>query len=83
MWGEILYICECEWEYLSKYLFAYMVRYIVCNPFSKNWCGQSRIDILCIEIFVLAVEHQCGCLTTQKVGKGFAHHGKADNGPIL
>lgn len=59
------------------------VWHIIGYSFAKHWGGQSGVDVLGVQILILAVEKQCGCFAAQQVGEGFPHHGETEHGAIL
>lgn len=60
-----------------------MVGHVVGYSFAKHWSGQSGINVLSIQVLILAVEHQCGSFTAQQVSEGTPHHGEAEHRAVL
>lgn len=56
---------------------------IVGYSFAKHRSGQSGVDILCIQVVVLAVEHQRGCFAAEQVGERAPHHGETEHRAVL
>lgn len=59
------------------------VRDVVSDSFSKHRRGESGVDVLRVQVVVLAVEHECSCVTAQQVGEGAASHGETEHRPVL
>lgn len=62
---------------------THRVRDVVSDSFSKHRSGEPGVDVLCIQVFVLAVEHERSCVTAQEVGEGTASHGETEHWPVL
>ena len=62
---------------------THRVRHVVGYSFAKHWGGESGVDILSVQVLVLAVEHQRGCFAAQQVGEGFPHHGETEHRAVL
>lgn len=56
---------------------------VIGDSFAKHWSGQSGVDVFGVQVLVLAVEEQRGCVAAQQVGEGAPHHGEAEHGSIL
>lgn len=56
---------------------------VVSDSFSKHRRGEPGVDVLCIQVIVLAVEHERSCVTAQEVGEGAASHGETEHWPVL
>ena len=59
------------------------MRSIVSHSFAKNRYNQFRVDIFCIEVFVLGVKEEGGGVRANEVGESLAQHGEAENITIL
>lgn len=62
---------------------THRVRNIIGHTFAKHWGGESGVDILCVQVLVLAVEHQRGRFAAQQVGERAPHHGETEHWAIL
>lgn len=56
---------------------------VIGDSFAKHRSGQSGVDVFGVQVLVLAVEEQRGCVAAQQVGEGAPHHGEAEHGSIL
>lgn len=56
---------------------------IIGHSSAKHWSGQFGVNILSVQVFILAVKHECGCFAAQKVGEGFPHHGETEHWAVL
>lgn len=68
---------------LTCIYFSYRVWDIVRHSFPKHWCGESRINIFSIKVFILAVEHEGGRIAANEVGESLSHHGETEHRAIL
>lgn len=62
---------------------THMIRDIIGDSFAKHWSGQSGVDVLCVQVVILAVEHQRGRLAAQQVGECTPDHGEAEHRAVL
>lgn len=62
---------------------THRVRDVVSDSFSKHRRGEPGVDVLCIQLVVLAVEHERSCVTAQQVGEGAASHGETEHWAVL
>lgn len=68
---------------ILRFTETHIVGHIISHSFAEHWSGQFGIDIFCVQIFILAVEHQCSCVAAQQEGEGFPHHGETEHRAIL
>lgn len=66
-----------------QYRYTHRVRDVIGYSLAKHRRGQSGIDVLGVQILVLAVEHERGCIAAQQVGKCTADHGETEHRAIL
>lgn len=62
---------------------THRVWHIVGDSFAKHRGGQSGVDVLGVQILVLAVEQQRRRFAAQQVGERFPHHGEAEHWSVL
>lgn len=62
---------------------THRVRHIIGYSFAKHWSGQSGVDVLGIQVLILAVEHQRGGFAAQQVGECTPHHGETEHRAVL
>lgn len=62
---------------------THRVRNIIGYSFAKHRGGESGVDILGIQVLILAVEHQRGCFAAQQVGECTPHHGETEHRAVL
>lgn len=56
---------------------------IIGNSFAKHRSGQPGVDVLGVQVLVLAVEHQRGCFAAQQVGECAPYHGETEHRTVL
>lgn len=59
------------------------VRDVVSDPFSKHGCGEPGVDVLGVQVVILAVEHERSGVAAQQVGEGAASHGETEHWAVL
>lgn len=59
------------------------VRDVVSDSFSKHRRGEPGVDVLRVQVVILAVEHERGGVAAQQVGEGAANHGETEHWPVL
>lgn len=56
---------------------------VVGHALPEHRRGQSGVDVLGVQLLVLAVEHERRRVAAQQVGEGAAGHGEAEHRPVL
>lgn len=62
---------------------THVIRDIIGDSFAKHWCGQPGVNVLCVQVVILAVEHQRGRFAAQQVGERTPDHGEAEHRAVL
>lgn len=62
---------------------SYRIGHVVCDALAEHGCGEARVNILGVQVVVLAVEHERGRIAAQQIREGFPDHREADHGAVL
>lgn len=78
-----MYSCGFVYNLISQLRWTHRVGDIIGYSFAKHRRGQSGVDVLCIQVVVLAIEHQLGCVAAEQVGECAPHHGETEHWAVL
>lgn len=62
---------------------SYRIGHVVSDALAEHGCGEARVNVLGVQIVVLAVEHERGRFAAQQIREGLPDHREADHGAVL
>lgn len=68
---------------VSQLRWTHGVGDVIGYTFAKHWGGQPGVDVLGVQVLILAVEHQRGRVAAQQVGERTPHHGETEHRAVL